>query len=403
MGGPLDPEYWMESSPATGDDLDDIIAAVGEQRALARVPPPPPGTAELGSRGTPFDPMAVPASHADINYPPYQESQFRTTRGLPVAESVVAPAFAQSGLGTQLQTPIPIGDLTADGILDLQYRLTVSEATPLERAEIMMAAAQETDAVLPAFRMPSSSDSCTMLDDLEVGYANETAALAETLDVRPLARAPDVPPVSAEVVTEIGEAMPPVTPQAPHGPTATWRVLGAAGALGAMYQGGEAVEELVEGEYEYAAIDGAASVAGYGTSMAGMGLLGDGAIATMLALPPVAVVAAALGLASAGHHRQAEHDTWGEPTRDEHGEEHHLTSLDFVEANASRAYDESHDTMYDAVGGGIAGDVVGTTFGAINGGGAGLMAGMIGLGGDLYGGVQSTVDAASSLFSWLAD
>ena len=40
--------------------------------------------------------------------------------------------------------------------------------------------------------------------------------------------------------------MPPVTPQAPHGPTATWRVLGAAGALGAMYQGGEAVEELVE-------------------------------------------------------------------------------------------------------------------------------------------------------------
>lgn len=458
MGGPIDPEYWMESSRATGGDLDDIMSAVSEERALARVPPPPPGTPELGSALRPFDPMEVPATFGDINYPPrmgaegqvidrvlpagselsrigeetgdflalgdpsmgsralapsfrrvghplYQESLYETTRGLPVQESTVAPAFAQPGGATQIQTPVSVGDLTADGALDLQRQLTLSEATPLERAEMMMATAHhETDAVLPELRAPSSSDSCTMLDDMELAYANETAALAETLDVRPLARAPDVVPgaAAAEVVAETGDAAA-VAATGLHGVTPLAQVLGTVGAAGGLYQTVEGVHELTEGEYEYGAIDTTAGVAGTATGLAATGILGDGAVAATLACPPVAVGAAALGLASAGHHYQADHDTWGEPTVDENGEVHHLTSFDFVEANASRAYDESHDAMYDAVGGGTAGDVVGTTFGAINAGVMGFGAGMIGLGGDLYGGVEATVEAASSLFSWLAD
>jgi hypothetical protein len=125
-------------------------------------------------------------------------------------------------------------------------------------------------------------------------------------------------------------------------------------------------------------------------------MLGEGAVAGALACPPAAVGAAALGLVAAGHERNAEADLWGDPTENEDGTVHHLTSFDFAMANGSDAYHGIHDAVAEGIGGDV-GDGVGMLLGGLGGGLVGLGAGVVGLGGDLVGGVEATAEGIAHL------
>lgn len=365
------------------------------------------------------------------------DTEYTVAREFPVERSEVAPWFGREGGATQVRAPMSAGSLEDGGYLAFERSTTAGyadDATVDEiRAAVLecgdaddlraLAETEESLATIPDF---SAADDAAVpeaeapgmfgraLGGLGViaGLRDMAHGVDEILDGEYTAGALDLGAGGLGAFTgglalagEAASIAPPVallagltgavstgehynqdagtfgTDEEGHGLSSVEFALGMGqDSYDYVHDG---VAEAIDGGEEGGAGDwigwGLGSVAGVGGTALG-GLIGFGGD---LYHGVPAVLGGLYDLVlGAGEDYNAEHDVWGDPTVDEDGHVHHMTSADFARANASDAYTGIHDAIADSVGG-TTGEVLGTVGGGAGGLLVGAGAGIVGVGGDL--------------------
>ncbi len=439
-GGPHDPEFWIEVTPARGRDLDEIMGGVGaeavrEEATLAPTLPrreplsddmaimledmarasESPNRAIIGDHmdavlesrpagrvprsASTGDPMYVPGPGEDVVWPPMDGA----------ADGVITRDTARVG-ETWSRRGGTGGDFFAEGDPSIESRALAPRYSPWgTRApdwigtdteySVAREFPVERSVAAPWFAEPGGADQVRApmsAGSLESGgylefersmsadYATAseideiTAAVRECGDADDLAALDDMELAPAAGGASMGS-----------------RLFGGLGAIGGMYQLTTATEEVLDGDLDMGAVDGVSGGLGAYTGL--MTLAGEGAAIA----PPVALAAGLAGAVSAGHHYNVDHETFG---RDAEGNA--MSSIDFALACGLESYDSTHDWVAEAIDGGEyggVGDYVGSGVGGVAALLGGLGGGLIGLGGDLRYGVPEVIGGAYDLVTGYGD